>query len=323
MKLKTLLTATLALLVAGLLALPEPAEAKRFGGGSSLGKQYKTMPRQAQPPQQTQRATPGQSQAAGTPRSPQTSGASRWLGPLAGLAAGGLLASLLFGDAFEGFQAMDFLLIAALAIGAFMLFRMLRRGRAAPAPFGAGAFGSAVPTGAGPGATANAYARGQGPDLGDPSGAGTAGAGLRTGSFIPPDMGAMPPEAEGTDQPPPWFDGASFIEGAKTHFIRLQAALDRADFRDIRDYTTPQLFAELQRERGRLGGTQYTEVVRLQAELLGLQRDDDMAVASVRFSGLIREEEQGVAQELDEVWHVQHPWASPEGDWHIAGIQQI
>jgi len=323
MKLKTLFTATLALLVAGLLALPEPADAKRFGGGTSLGKQYKTMPRQAQPPQQTQRATPGQSQAAGTPRSPQTSGASRWLGPLAGLAAGGLLASLLFGDAFEGFQAMDFLLIAALAIGAFMLFRMLRRGRAAPAPFGAGSLGSPVPAGLGSRPASDAYARDAGPDLDEAGGAGTAGSGLRTGSFIPPDMGAMPPAPEGTDQPPPWFDGASFIEGAKTHFIRLQADWDRADFRDIRDYTTPQLFAELQREREHLGGTQYTEVVRLQAELLSLQRDGDMAVASVHFSGLIREEEQGVAQEFDEVWHVQHPWASPEGDWHIAGIQQV
>ncbi|MFY9972764.1 MAG: Tim44 domain-containing protein, partial [Chromatiaceae bacterium] len=71
MKLKTLLTATLALLVAGVLALPQSADAKRFGGGGSLGKQYKTLPRQAQPPQQTQRATAGQNQAA-TPRSPQT-----------------------------------------------------------------------------------------------------------------------------------------------------------------------------------------------------------------------------------------------------------
>jgi predicted lipid-binding transport protein (Tim44 family) len=47
-----------------------------------------------------------------------------------------------------------------------------------------------------------------------------------------------------------------------------------------------------------------------------------MAVASIRFSGLIREEEKGVAQEFNEVWHIQHPWASAEGDWYIAGIQQ-
>lgn len=309
MKLKTLLTAALALLATSLIALPESADAKRFGGGSSLGKQYKTLPRQATPTPQT----PSQGQVAATPRTPQTSGASRWLGPLAGLAAGGLLASLLFGDAFEGFQMMDFLLIAALAFGAFMLFRMLRRGQTR-----AGAFGSAVPAGAGPRSVAGGYTRSSDPDLSQ-TGSGT-GPGIN--SFIPPAMGAMPPQPAGSDQRPDWFDGHSFIEGAKTHFIRLQAAWDRADFRDIREYTTPQLFAELQRERGHLGGTQYTEVVRLQAELLTLQREEDMAVASIRFSGLIREEEKGVAQEFNEVWHIQHPWASAEGDWHIAGIQQ-
>lgn len=320
MKLQTLLTTALALLVAGLLALPQPAEAKRFGGGGNVGKQYNTMPRQAQPPQQTRQATPSQGQAAAAQRAPQASGASRWLGPLAGLAAGGLLASLFFGDAFEGFQIMDFLLIALLVFGAFMLFRMLRRGQAGPRPAAAGAFGSTVPVGASPAATADAYARSPSPDLGA---GGTAAAGGRTGGFIPPAMGAQPPQPAGTDQFPHWFDGMGFIEGAKTHFIRLQAAWDQADFRDIREYTTPQMFAELQRERERLGGTQFTEVVRLQAELLTLQRDDDLAVASIRFSGLVREEEQAAAEEFNEVWHVQHPWTSPEGDWLIAGIQQL
>lgn len=319
MKLQTLFTTALAMLVAGLLALPQPAEAKRFGGGGNVGKQYNTMPRQAQPPQQTQRATPNQ--AAAAQRAPQASGASRWLGPLAGLAAGGLLASLFFGDAFEGFQVMDFLLIALLVFGAFMLFRMLRRGQAGPRPAAAGAFGSAVPVGAGPVQGEATYARTPTQDLDAPE-APVLGD-RRTGGFIPPAMGSVPPQPAGTDQFPYWFDGISFIEGAKTHFIRLQAAWDQADFRDIREYTTPQMFAELQRERGRLGGTQYTEVVRLQAELLTLQRDGDLAVASIRFSGLIREEEQAAAEELNEVWHVQHPWASPEGDWLIAGIQQL
>jgi len=329
MTLKTLVTATLAFLVAGMLALPESAEAKRFGGGGNVGKQYKTMPRQAQPPQQTQKATPSQGQAAAAQRAPQASGASRWLGPLAGLAAGGLLASLFFGDAFEGLQIMDFLLIALLVIGAVLLFRMLRRGPAGPTPAAAGAFGSATPVAAGP--SGGAYARASSPDLGDDELTELGGqrerqppaVAHRTGGFVPPGMGSLPPQPAGTDQFPHWFDGIGFIEGARTHFIRLQAAWDQGDFRDIREYTTPQLFAELQRERERLGGTQYTEVVRLQAELVTLQRDDDMAVASVRFSGLIREEERAVAEEFNEIWHVQHPWASPEGDWLIAGIQQL
>lgn len=321
MKLKTLLAAGLALLMAGLLVLPESAEAKRFGGGGNLGRQYNTMPRKAQTSQQTQRAQPSQGQAA-TPRA-AGGGASRWLGPLAGLAAGGLLASLLFGDAFEGFQIMDFLLITLLVFGAVMLFRMLRRGHAAGAPSPAGALGSLATGGAPtPESTAGPYARTAGPGLDQPSGSDASPAEPRIGSFTPPGMGEPPPQPGGTDQFPYWFDGIGFIEGAKTHFIRLQAAWDQADFRDIRDYTTPGLFAELQREREGLGGTQYTEVVQLKAQLLTLQREADLAVASIRFSGLIREEEKGVAEDFSEVWHVQHPWAGPEGDWRIAGIQQ-
>jgi hypothetical protein len=50
------------------------------------------------------------------------SGASRWLGPLAGLAAGGLLASMFMGDGFQGMQIMDFLIMALIA---FLVFRFI------------------------------------------------------------------------------------------------------------------------------------------------------------------------------------------------------
>jgi predicted lipid-binding transport protein (Tim44 family) len=305
MKLKSLLTMALALLVAGLLSMPESAEAKRFGGGGSIGKQSQSMPRQAQPPQQAQAPARGQPQtAAPGQRAPQTGGASRWLGPLAGLAAGGLLASLFFGDAFQGFQIMDFLMIVLLVVGGIFLFRMLRRGRAAPS-----AFGAPSPT---PAPAGGAYARG------------SAAGGPRTGGLVPSgSLGATPPRAAGSDQFPHWFDGPSFIAGAKGHFVQLQSAWDQGDLESIREYVTPELFGELQQERARLGGPQQTEVVRLQAELLTLQREGDLAVASIRFSGLIREDAQGAAEPFNEVWHVQHLWAGAEGDWYIAGIQQV
>ena len=95
---------------------------------------------------------------------------------------------------------------------------------------------------------------------------------------MPSDLGGSTAAAPvaGDDEAPPWFDGPGFLEGAKTHFIRLQAAWDQGDFRDIREYTTPQLFAELQRERQRLGDeAQYTEVVTLDAEIIGVRRDGD------------------------------------------------
>jgi len=298
---KTLFVALVAAIMAGSLLMPDVAEAKRFGGGKSFGKQY-SMPRQATPPRQTSQNNaagqrPGQSQAAPGQTAPK-SGASRWLGPLAGLAAGGLLASMLFGDGFEGFQIMDFLVIAALVFGGFMLFRMLRNRGSAPAVAGAG--------------------RGYAPGGGQPFGGAPGGVSAASPSS-PASIGlhSTAPDA------PVWFDDAGFVDGAKTHFIRLQAAWDQSDFRDIREYTSPQLFAEIKREREALGDApNYTEVVTLNAELLSVQRDRDQVVASVRFSGLIREEESGAAKPLDEVWHVAHDWDSPDGDWLIVGIQQ-
>jgi predicted lipid-binding transport protein (Tim44 family) len=126
------------------------------------------------------------------------------------------------------------------------------------------------------------------------------------------------------DEAPGWFDGRAFAETAKTHFIRLQAAWDEGDWQDIGTYTTPQLLAELQQERDRSAHPgQHTEVAALDSELLQVQRDGDQVLASVRFSGLIHEEAGGPAESFDEVWHVQHAWASPDGDWLIAGIQQV
>jgi len=295
---KTVLTFVLALLTVSVLAIPD-AEAKRMGGGSNLGRQT-TMPKQAQTPA----AAPTQAQRPGA-AAPAASGASRWLGPLAGLAAGGLLAAMFFGGAFEGMAAMDWMLIAAMAIGAFFLFRALRR-RAATGPIPAmGRMGPAgVPTGVPAGA---------------PTGA--AGYGDRSGFEPRPAAAAA---TSGQSEAPSWFDGPGFAAGAKSHYIRLQAAWDKADWTDIRTYTTPALFAELQAEHHRSATEgQETEVVRLNAELLQVQRDGDQVLASVRFSGLIREEAKGPAEPFDEVWHVQHAWASPDGDWLISGIQQV
>jgi predicted lipid-binding transport protein (Tim44 family) len=285
MSTKIFLTA-LFLLIAASLVLVDDADARRFSGGRSLGKQYSVTPRQApRGATGTQRGTP--------PVRAPSSGASRWLGPLAGLAAGGLLASLLFGDAFRGLQIMDILVLAALIFAGITLFRAMRRGTASQ-PVGASAYG-----GPGLGRTAS-----------DP-GFSAAGGADPIGPADPLDT-------------PAWFNPSTFAEGAKSHFIRLQAAWDRADFGEIREYVTPELLADLQRERQLLGaGPQHTEVVTLDAEVLEVRREGDQVVGSVLFSGLIREEEGGTASPLREIWHVQHPWETSAGDWYIAGVQQV
>lgn len=283
---KKILMLFVSLLGLALFAVTD-ADARRLGGGSSLGKQYSVPSQPSRGPASSPLASA--QQKAVPPTGARPSGASRWLGPLAGLAAGGLLAALLFGDSFQGLQILDFLLIAALVIGGVMLFRAMRRG--VPQPAGAGALGGAYPS---------AVPR-----------------------SMPLDLGGETAPAEGGEAPD-WFDEAGFVEGAKGHFVRLQEAWDRGDFSNIREYTTPELFDELTRERSRLGSaTHDTEVVTLEARLAGIRRDGDQVVASILFSGLIREDRDGRPEPFRELWHVSHLWAGREGDWHLSGIQQV
>ncbi len=274
----------------GLALAPSDAEAARFGGGKSLGR--KGYNQQAQPPAQAPRQ-PAQAQGGqGAQGAAARSGASRWLGPLAGLAAGGLLAALLFGDAFEGFQFLDFLLLAAAAFAIFAFLRARRRQQATGASHGQ-TYAAAGPAGGGGAAF-------QTPEIGS------------GGETVAP----RPQER------PAWFEEEAFLRDAKKHFVRLQAAWDKADMQDIREYTTAELFAELTLERQGLDqADQFTEVVSLEAQFLGLSRAEEHVVASVRFSGLIREARDAEPHAFSEIWHIQRA-AAGEGNWYIAGIEQ-
>ena len=121
---------------------------------------------------------------------------------------------------------------------------------------------------------------------------------------------------------PAGFDAAAFERIAKMIFIRMQAANDSADLNDLRAFTTPEMFAAIKldlQERG--GKAQRTDVVRVDAEVLDVASEAERQIVSVRFHGLIREEEDGVAEPFDEVWHLVKP-ADGSREWAIAGIQQ-
>lgn len=269
----------------GLALVAGEADAKRFGGGRSIAKQREGISQQAAPrPAPSQAAAP----AAAAPKG------NRWLGPLAGLAAGGLLASLLMGHGFDGIKPMDILLFLGIAAAIFFIFRMMRNKQAASQPMqyagNAGNAGQVV-------MPANTYEA--------------------SGSTVQSTAAAAPTL-------PSWFEVEPFVRSAKSHFIRLQAAYDDKDLKDIRNYTTPEMFAEISLQVQEMGSTkQRTEVVTLNADVLDVVTEGDTAIASVRFSGLIREEADGKAEPFNEIWHVQRtPVQSNEG-WLVAGIQQV
>lgn len=232
------------------------------------------------------RPAPSRQIAPSTPSSPTSATTPRrsWLGPLGGLAAGLGLGALLshFGLSQE-FGGL--LMLALLVMGVMAISRMLqRRPEVSRAPMQyAGAVGNHPEHGV------------------DPAVSGSAGA-------------AAPVTGD--------FDTEAFLRVAKLNFVRLQAANDAKNLDDVREFTTPEVFAEIKMqmtERGDAG--QKTDVVTLNAELLELLTDGTRHIASVRFSGMIREADDTPATAFDEVWHLSKPVDDSRG-WAIAGIQQ-
>ncbi|MCW7539415.1 Tim44-like domain-containing protein [Aquabacterium sp. A7-Y] len=300
---KFCLTLLVALFGLGLGMATTEVDARRLGGGGSAGMKRQLPPRQSPnpPPQQQQQAT--QNQPAATPGAPaagaaaQTAPRRSWLGPVAGLAAGLGLAALMshlgLGEGFATF--LTFLLLALLAVLAIrFVMRRLAGARLQPA----------------------------------------GGPALRTGSEQPwgrPAAGLSPAavQAAATGTPaaprhnlPPGFDAASFSRVAKLMFLRLQTANDAGNLEDLRRFTTPEMFATARLDlHDRQGAPQRTDVVQLDAEVLDLASEGDQDVVSVRYHGLMREENDSVALPFDEVWHLVRP-RNGTRDWAIAGIQQ-
>lgn len=134
---------------------------------------------------------------------------------------------------------------------------------------------------------------------------------------VEPVAAAIPPTA------PAGFDVEAFVRQAKLNFVRLQAANDRGDMDDIRNFTTPEMFAEVQlqyQERGRQ--VQQTDVIQLDADLLDVSTEGPRHIASVRFHGQLRETANAAPEHFDEVWHLVKPVDGSSG-WQVAGIQQL
>jgi predicted lipid-binding transport protein (Tim44 family) len=310
-----LLTLALAFAAGATLVAADFADARRMSGGRSLGAQRTAPAQQATPPS----AAPAPAQAApsgaaanpvmprqgaaqpgaaakaapGAAAAAPKSGLGRWMGPLAGLAAGLGLAALAsyLGIADELLSA---LLIAGMVLIAIVAIRaILARRNASQGPIRY--------AGATAGTTANAPR-----------------------DYAPPPPPAATPVSAAV-QPrrnvPPGFDAERFLLEAKHQFTRLQDAHDRGDRDALADVMTPALFAQIVAGMPSSRGAHPTEIVALNPELIEVVTDGGEHWASVHFRGLVREDGEPMPRPLDEVWHLVKPVDGKSG-WLLAGIQQ-
>ncbi|MDD2811113.1 TIM44-like domain-containing protein [Rhodoferax sp.] len=312
--------------------------AKRFGGGKSFGQQSSNVTqRQASPataPSQaannTAKAPAAAPAAAAAPKKP-------WGAMLGGLAAGlglaWLASSLGLGAAMGQFLMFALLaLVIMVAVGWFMR-RKSQGGQVAASPFAfqgaaAGAASAPAPTSlsadyrpenVGNDASARPWERNTTAfEASAPVSAATATSGSMIGSGL---LGAQ------TWGIPAGFDSEGFLKSAKANFVSLQAAWDKSDIPALRVMMTDTMLKEIQaqlaeRETHPGGSQNMTEVVMIEAHLLGIEDLGNDYMASVEFSGMIREDAASSPSPFREVWNMVKSKNGNNG-WLVAGVQAL
>lgn len=322
-------------LVAMLVVAHGQADAKRMGGGSSFGKQSGNVTQReasrapAQNTQQAPQQNAAQPNRAATPATPAAAPKKPWGAMLGGLAAGLGLAwlahSLGLGEAFGNMLMFGLLAMAIMVV----VGMIMRRRKAAPAaqadssPFafqGAGNLGGNVnapqarqynPEKVGNDASARPWEQDHVPD-----------AAVSGGSMIGSALSGSQNWGVPAD-----FDQAGFLTAAKRNFVTLQSAWDRSDITALRSMMTDEMLAEIrsqlsERESQRAGEPNHTEVLMIDAQLLGIEDLGNGYMASVEFSGMIREEASAGPSPFREVWNMTKPKSGSSG-WLVAGVQAL
>jgi predicted lipid-binding transport protein (Tim44 family) len=313
--------------------------ARRMGGGKSSGQQSSNVTqRDAAKP-----AAPSQA-AAAKPATPAAAPANRpWGAMLGGLAAGlglaWLASSLGMGEAFG--NMLMFALLAMVAVGVIGYFLRSRKGGAAQQQGGLAYQGVGQspeaptslpqynPEKVGNDASARPW-ESQNTRFDPTTAANTQSPAHAGGSMIGSAIGGSQPAAFQGSQTwgvPEGFDTDNFVEAAKRNFITLQDAWDRADMGSLKAMMTDGMLTEIksqlaEREANFPGQPNKTEVVKLDAQLLGIEELPEVYMASVEFNGVIREEAESAPSPFREVWNMTKPRNGNSG-WLVAGVQAL
>ena len=324
------------LMLAGVMALGSlnAEAARRMGGGKSLGQQSNQVTKRDAAPQTP--AAPAQNAAPANAAKPAAAPAAAapkkpWGAMLGGLAAGlglaWLASSLGMGEAFG--NILMALLIGVAVIAVIGMIMRARRGGAAQS-------GGLAYQGAGASAESPATYKQYNPsNVGNDASArpwegsntrfDSSGASQSTGSMIGSGIGSGLSGAQ-TWGIPADFDVDSFVTAAKRNFVTLQDAWDRSDISALRAMMTDAMVVEIrsqlsEREAQFPGQPNKTEVVMLDAQLLGIEEQADAYLASVEFNGMIREDAASGPSPFREVWNMTK--SKQGGGWLVAGVQAL
>jgi predicted lipid-binding transport protein (Tim44 family) len=123
---------------------------------------------------------------------------------------------------------------------------------------------------------------------------------------------------------PTGLDVDEFLRLARLSFMRLQAAWDAGDLPALERLAVGPVLDDLRRQlQARGPASNRTDVLHLSAQLLAFEEMRDVIVASIEFSGLIRERQDAVAREFRELWMLAKLQPTEDGAWQLAQMQAL
>jgi len=282
---------------------------KRLGSGKSVGQQSNNVSQTQGASKTTQNAAPA------TPAAPPPAAAPQkrpWGAMLGGLAAGLGLAWLASSMGF-GEELGQFMMFGLIALGIMMVVGYFMRRRASAnnsesntSPLAFQGAGAAPPQ------------QHQATQFNTNTDVPTASAGSMIGSAV----GGFQP----TWSIPAGFDANGFVNKAKENFVVMQDAWDRSDTNSLRNLMTDNMLEEIKAQiaerdaTASVGQMTKTEVITLEARLLGIEESVDGHLASIEFAGMIREDVGAQPESFKEVWNMSLSKTTNSG-WLVAGIQ--
>lgn len=315
---------------AALAATSFDAEAaRRFGGGASFGRTAPTFSQKAPTapnavPNAAQQPRAAQSQAQTRPNpAAAAQKPSMMRNVLMGLAGALGITALLSMLGINGAGMASFVMGLVLVLIAFLAVRFFLSRRARPAAAGPA---SAAPSWQQPQQADDSESCMQEASRAPESqpAAPAVGAGVRAGSvmdqFMSGSTETAPAEQGAADITPADFDREGFLQSARDNYIKLQAAWDSGNVMTLSDFTTNDVFTAITHQLRERGNVPYkTEILSIANELLGIAREGDEYVSSVRFIGKLRIN--GEEEAVDETWVLVKP-VEGSGGWLLAGIKQ-
>ena len=299
------------------------AEAKRFGGSRSFGgKSSYSSPFKRSTTSKSGSTRSASQQKAYKQNQTARQGMSRrggLMGMLGGLALGGLLGSLFFGGAFENFNFMDILIFGGIA---YLLYKIFANkvGAIRPQPaYTRDSYGSH---------RRDSQHNNQSFDKESQQNSAKFDTNIlfdkdkQQSDSSQQNLGQNDADFE-EDIIPTGFDEADFLAGATGAYKDLQAAWDKRDLAEIRGLTTDKVFAEIQGQLKASLETNYTDVLKVDAELLSIREVGSDLEAVVLFNATLKEGEYAQAEQVCEVWHFIKSKNSTQPKWFLDGIQQL